>query len=829
MKATDIAFGLEKQYQKKRHDIWNVPHHVGFLAFVAGIVRGDGMPAMSWFGMGWLCAILCLFLVSLALQARYGAKTPLWCGIWLFGWCALCFSLGVYRAAPRLERVMPEHAVCRVLGKIERMPPGASQVEVRVLEWHCGGESRSGSFLARMPLDVSKDGGDWNSGMGFEGEMAFERYALPEAPGMFDARGWAHANGIAGHLVRNRRAWTRLTRVGDGGWNIMGKIERARREAFEKMSPHHANGIAAALVLGVTRDIAEDTREEFGRLGIAHLLAVSGLHFGLIACMACWLLNKIFALSPWIMRRIGRQRAALAVSVPMMVLYLLFVGAPVSAQRALIMFLACAFGKMMGRRGDRMRALACAGGLILFIDPRALFSLGFQLSFSAVAGVVWGLAFYENACRMKIEDWDIASWLRKGLASVLSAFLITVSTALTTAPFVVYYFGQLPFLGTFFNLVAIPFVSFLLMPAAIGAAVFWIFDLPGAFAVNWVCQILEEALVVSVAWVDAHVPLVCLDMAPNFYVCVVLGMSSVGMLFRLTAARWRLYGTAFMASVFLGIVAVFQISPRLLTKPNHLRITFVAMGQADATLVEFPNGHVMLVDAGSELGKTKNATRQRLIPMLKRLGIRRIDTLVVTHQDYDHTAGLPWLFQKVAIGEIWHNGAPLVDGGHDWRQDAGDLPLYDVASLPRHHEFGRTQLQILWPVGGLNDPENQNESSIILRIQDAWFSALLMGDAGAQTEARLISLYGEALGKVTVLKAGHHGSRRSSAAGWIAHTRPRFVIFSAGRYNRYRFPHDEVLMRIAEFSHAVSLRTDWNGTVTVDTDGQRLFYSTAWD
>lgn len=832
--ATQNVWMLERAYREKKCDARLVPWHAGILPLIIGIIMGvnSGIHRHSVIAKGTdilsilLLSVLSLMTLVFLLILRHAARHPNHKNLppmLLVSWLIFCLSLGIWLGCPTASLLMPENESCQIIGKIVSAPPGTSQTDVQIVRYQCARQSGHIDMNARIKLDHAND--VWTKNMWFSAIGRFERYPSPRTPGVFDIKAWARMKGIAGQIFLARdKNNDPVIRPYDEQRSFAAHLEMARRHAYQKMTAESPNGIAPALVLGASRDISNETRNTFARVGIAHILAVSGLHFGLIAMMVQTVFKFIFGRSVFIMRIFGRNRAALIAMIPVLFIYLLFVGAPISACRALIMLIAANLAKLFGRKSDRLRALCAAAFCLILIDPYAIMDIGFQLSFSAVLGIIWGMDFYERCLQIPLRTLPIGPKLSAFLDNLVSMLLISIATSLTTAPFVIFHFGQLPLMGIFSNLIAIPFVSFILMPAAIVTACALIIDLPFANVIAQLCALPESAFAHAASLYNTYIPLTCLDLPAHILPAAIAAICAIGMIWRLSLNRRRLIVAAAATLTLAALLTTFQIHPRLLSAPDGIRISFVAMGQADATLIELPNGKTMLIDVGNELNwknsQAPSSVSLSLLPLLKHRNIRHIDTLVITHPDYDHIAGLPELLKNCTVGEIWHNG---MSENLPWLSDAHHIPTHDVRTLPARLRSGNTQIDILWPKS-FSRLSNPNESSIVLYIAYGAFSILLMGDAGIVAENAML-LDHLPMKNTTVLKVGHHGSRSASSQPWISRVNPTFAVFSVGANNTYRLPHHDVQTRFLSADIA-QLRTDTNGTITMDSDGVRLFIQT---
>ncbi len=642
------------------------------------------------------------------------------------------FNLGAIAAAPLQIRTMPEHIDCTIAATIEDIQPGSAQASVRIRRYACNGGEHTPPvpFKARMALNPD-EAKKLRIGTEFSAVGAFVRYKTPNVPGAFNAAKWAKNNGLSGFFKRSREkqkngfrrpradafepapfAAVSVSRAPSA--NLYAWLNAKRRDAYGVLQAHSSAGMLPALILGTTRAVEDQTRDDFGRLGIAHVLAVSGMHFGIIAFLIVAVLRRFISFFPYIMRRRGRRRLTLILMMPILTVYLLFVGAPLSAQRALIMLAACNLGQITGRKCDKMRAFLFAAFVMTIADPNAIFAVSFQLSFAAVLGIIWCTDFYAKFCKIRIRELPLPPKIADTAEALASALLITAATAMTTAPFVLFHFGQLPIIGTLANLIVIPWVSFVLMPAMIIAAFGLLIHAPSGAYVAGIARLLEDITVKFANISINHIPAACIDIIPDSALSVATAAVACLIWIRPGRAKWRIALAVIPAIGLAAVTGAMAVAPQKFANPDGMRISFVAMGQADATLIEFPNGQNMLIDAGAELGRQSNATQTQLIPYLRRRGIKTIDVLVLTHWDYDHVAGLPHLLARrdLKIGEIWHNGVDAPDSPYQKQAAQSGIPLKNVRSMPQMHAYGGPKIQILWPPQRLkNAPPKETPES----------------------------------------------------------------------------------------------------------------------
>lgn len=833
MRIMEIAFGLESAWVGRNTSDALVPWQICAMSLILGVVLADSLGRWSFGGscalilsagsafVGW--QVLCVCRHRLATNWRFRLY---WGVLWLLMWLVL----GVFWGRPSPVTLPPLGVACVLEGHISSWADLSSkQADFKIDKWVCAGQSGEAAVRVRLKI-----GDDEALVIGSRIEV-LGRFLAPtpkRAPGTFEYKRWMEH---AGYDVVLRRSGTfvggtfhsspfkLLTMPTGFGASFYGGLSQFRQTAHEELAAGSPHGLMPALALGVGSGIDATARAQFGRLGIAHVLAVSGLHFGLVAMGVTAFLSHLVGFSPFLMRRFGRQRLSLALSFPFLGLYILCVGAPISAQRALIMMLSCSLGRLYARSPNKMRALALAAMVLVIAEPRAIFNLGFQLSFAAVLGLIAILESYDDALRLWLKQKIDSKRLEGFVYAVLSILLISFGTSLTTAPLLSWHFGQLPISGVLANLFAIPYVSFVLLPVSMAAVLCASIPFVGPKLLG-LGGFLEDVFVGFSRFFSEHFPLTHLELVPHPVYFVFLLIAALCLLYpiRSKPMRRRLrFLTAFV--LFLGL-CLNQWNSRLLTFSDGLRMTFIDVEQADSTLIEFPNGQTMLVDAGLNLGTSGEMGARQIVPYLRFLGHKRIDYLVLSHSDYDHYAGMASVIEALEIGELWLGSDDAPDLAY---QDlmalvaARKIPIKRGAALPEGLRIGEVELRVLWPKPSQMQRRNwgRNDQSIVLRIDDGPFSAILMGDAGKDVEAA-IAEEGQG-GRVSLLKVGHHGSRHSTSEAWLDLLRPQMAVISAGAQNRYHFPHQELMLRLLRAS-SVILRTDEDSSICLSHRDGRL-------
>ncbi|MEZ5614510.1 MAG: DNA internalization-related competence protein ComEC/Rec2 [Rhodocyclaceae bacterium] len=605
-------------------------------------------------------------------------------------------------------------------------------------------------------------------------------------PQGFDYEAWLFERGIrATGYVRPAQDNRRLDAF---VWRPAYAVERLReliRARFLRALPQHDYaGVLVALAVGDQRAIDGGLWQLFARTGITHLMSISGLHVTMVAALGAWLASFLWRRRPALMLRLPAQKAAAAAGWATAFAYCLIAGFGVPAQRTLIMLTVVALALWLGRAAAGSRVLALALLIVLLADPLALLSAGFWLSFGAVA-----LLFYIGSGRVpeafpagSLPPWHwLAQWGRAQWA-----------IAIGLVPALLALFQQFSLVSPLANAVAIPVVSLAVTPLALIAAA-----LPFDALLLLAHQILSW-LMVFIAWL-AGLPLaVWQQHAPPVWAVLLATLGCAWLLLpRGFPARWN--------GVFLMLPLVLAVPAR--PAPGALRLTVLDVGQGLAVHAQTA-GHDLIYDAGPQYTPDANSGNRILLPYLRAVGVRRLDGLILSHEDQDHAGGALSLIDGLPLA--WTMSS--MPEGHPFREAPSHRPCLEGQSW----EWDGVRFEMLHPAAADYDGKTRksNEMSCVLKVTSAHGSVLLTGDIEAASERALVRRHGIRL-HADILLAPHHGSRTSSSPEFLATVDAATVIFPVGYRNRFRHPNDAVWRRHAE-SGAQLLRTDRDGAVTVD-------------
>jgi competence protein ComEC len=568
---------------------------------------------------------------------------------------------------------------------------------------------------------------------------------------------------------------------------------RVRRWAVGRLGAHLPPASAAllgGLLLGERAQLEPETEDAFRRAGVLHVLAVSGFNVGLVASSVFLVLGAV---------RIPRRARAACAAIAI-VGFAMVVGAEPSVLRATVMALTVLSAILLDRESQLLNALALAGLLLLAWRPEDLWDPGFQLSFAATAGIVW---LAPGAARV-LRDRGLPRWLATALA-------ISLTAQVAVTPVMASHFNQLSLVGIAANLAVVPLAgaATVIGLSALAAAAVSALAADVLFHAAWPALLGLRAVVRAAAAIPGAalaVPAPGLGAAACWYAALGL-LPAAGESVRARAAGGTLVAAA-LALVWW---------PALRPGDGLLRITFVDVGQGDATLVELPEGHRLLVDGGPAGPRRLDVGRHVLAPLLWNRAATRLDLVALSHSDPDHSGGLRAILRDFRVDRFWDNG--------HW--GPGSEPTrfaLEAARASRHragmgdrHWLGSALLTVLHPDAGAQGSEN--DRSLVLRLDWRGISLLLTGDLGAAGEAVLLARSPPL--RATILKVGHHGSRNSSTEPFLDAIRPVLAVISVGPRNPFRHPAPETLRRLQVIGARV-YRTDRDGAVVVETDGTAL-------
>jgi competence protein ComEC len=620
-----------------------------------------------------------------------------------------------------------------------------------------------------------------------------------------------------------------LVKLGEGFKNpFLLQVESWRdhiRDFLNREAHPPTSGIFKALVLGEQGDIPEEIKEDFILTGTAHLLAISGDQFGIVALLSFSLLIWILKRSEFLLLSISVRKWAAGLTIPCIIVYAFIAGGGISVIRAAIMVITFLFSILLNRERNLLHTLALAAFLILIVSPPSLFDVSFQLSFLAVLSILYLVPrFLQEFKQEEIFLLLKTSWKKNLLKYIKLSLLVTGVAILGTAPLVAFHFNRFSPIGFFTNLFIIPWVGFLIVPLSLIASILSFFFAPLAnFLINlngFITLILLKVLAffASIPYASFFVSTPTLFEIILFYLLLFL----VVHLQKGKKTRYLFVGLCLLFALdlaFWNLRDLFQ---------KDFKVTFIDVGQGDSILVEFPRGKKMLIDGGGLYEDRFDIGKNVIAPFLWKKKIRRIDTLVLTHPDPDHLKGLIFIASQFSMGQFWDNGFRIDSEPY--------LQLKKILSQKKIHTQSLDEASTLQIINGveiavLNPPgwngmprkvqnlRDLNHFSLVLKLRFKNVTLLLAGDIGKEAEERILRK--DYPLRSDILKIPHHGSSSSSTPLFLERVKPNYAILSVGERNISRLPHPEVLKRYLQRGSRI-LRTDKHGAITVTTDGENI-------
>jgi competence protein ComEC len=571
-------------------------------------------------------------------------------------------------------------------------------------------------------------------------------------PGAFDYERW---------LFRQQVKATGYVRADDGALLLhrgAGRywLDRWRQQVRARLAQGLPEGVASALVpalvIGDRSALTPANWGVFSATGTSHLIAISGLHVGLIAGVVFFAVRRAWSWVPALALRVAAPRAAALFALSAALGYAALAGFAVSTQRALVM-LAVVLGAVIARRTLRpSSALLVALAAVLLLDPASVLDYGFWLSFGAVAVLLYALAARVGPPGL-IARWGAAQW----------------AVALGLLPMLIAFFGRASLIAPGVNLIAVPLFGLLLPVILVAALIF--------LTTGWSVPLVPVGWLLTLGYEGLRL----LSELP--WAAVTLGARPGWVWLSAALGSLLLLAPRGVPSRWLGLVLLLPLwlARPAPPAPGALQVTLLDVGQGLAGVVR-THRHCLVYDVGPSFRSGFSTGEAVVARYLQEQGVRKIDLLMISHADDDHSGGLRGLLRVLPATRIL-SGEP----------DALEEPGVEPCRRGQRWDWDGVDFEVLHPG---DDDESGNNSSCVLRVSVGDTVLLWPGDIEAQVERQLVLEHGGRL-ESTVLIAAHHGSASSTTAPFLAEVAPDWVLFSMGWMNRYGFPAAAVLERVA--------------------------------
>ncbi len=759
------------------------------LAFVLGELSAwAGLP-----GTG-LAAAIAIFMTAAGIRFGFGKiRSLLVPAVFLLSGFALFCRVGSLPVEN--ERLLSSGSVT-ACGRISRISEGEKSTAITLTEAYL---SADGSPVRAGLVIYGESGLDGFLHIGDEilCEGRIRRPEQAKNPGQFDAASYQLARGVHYAMFPEH---LELTKKRSSVRGILQDLRRHLKAILRRLFGAEESAILEAMLLGESGSLSPDLKEMYRRMGIAHILAISGLHVSVLG-------SGLFAL----LKKLGLpHRGAALMAALLVTAYAAMIDAGPSTLRAVIMFNVSMGAVVFCRSYDMPSAMALAALIIFIRRPLMLFQPGIQFSFGAVLSldlltpVMEGLLKKLPALDPDRQEKKKRLKMRKHLRSMASVLAVSLGTL----PLSAWYYGQIPIWSLICNLLILPGMS-LLVPLAMSSAAFGLLFMPAALFLSGSvhCLLLFQRLILALSkWLPLTV--LVTGRPPVFVMILYYGalgtVTGLSVMKKRPAGRWALL----LSLCLLLLVPWHSFRPE---------IVFLDVGQGDGIFMRSDTGRTYLVDGGStdvnELG------RYRLIPFLDQEGVARLDYALVSHGDEDHISGVRELLEKDRIRHLILT-----------RAGQGDEALDALAALAARHrcqvsyieagdamEDGSWRLGCLYPEAEASS-EDRNDLSMVLKVRAGKVSFLMTGDISSAVEAKLPA---RQIRDLDVLKAAHHGSRYASSEAFLKTASPKMAVISCGTRNRYGHPAPETVDRLKACG-AILYETTTDGAVIFDLRGGHL-------
>ena len=781
------------------------------LAFVLGTLLLQHAPELPYHRIGLLgvAALLGVALIPARHRACRALVLILAGALAGYGWAAWCAE---QRLAESLPAALEGHDI-EITGLVAALPQ-PNEKGVRFLfdveSWD-GADTPGGA--ARLPSTISlawyaqrrRDDSDAAlppkivAGQRWTFAVRLKRPRGLANPHTFDFEPWALERGIRATGYVRAQPPPRILEARVEGWPYT--LHRWRGEIRDAMAARlgdaRLRGVLIALAIGDQDAIAAADWEVFWRTGVGHLMSISGLHITMLAGLAFAVAFHLWVRVPALALRWPARKAAVIVGVVAALAYSLMTGYSVPAQRTFMMLAVVALCVLADRHGSPSRVLALAALAVLLLDPWAVLSAGFWLSFGAVAAI-----FYVMALRTGHPG--------KVRAAILEQAAVTV----IMLPMLMVLFQEVSLVSPLANAFAIPLVSLVVVPLTIAGA---FLPLPALLDLAHALMLLamsplEWLAALPGAMLESHAP------APWSAAMAVIGclwlLAPRGVPMRSLGAAW--------------VVPLFALAPAG-PGPGEAWIDVLDVGNGLAVVVRTTR-HALAYDAGPTWNADADSGNRIVVPFLRGEGVGRLDGLVVSHADDDHSGGAAsvvesrrpgWLLSPLIPADSLHETVERsirCEAGQRWAWDGVKFEvLHPAADI--YEESRRPRSPVVAPdaapAARVRGPisRKENDRGCVIRISTGGASALLTGDIEARSEREILARGRDAV-RADVLLVPHHGSKTSSTADFIEAVAPSVGLLSVGYLNRFHHPNEAVVARYVE--RGIELhRTDREGTLRV--------------
>ena len=655
---------------------------------------------------------------------------------------------------------------------------------------------------------------------------SFEAFDGELNPGQFDANAYYKNEGYTGildakdiRIVKEEESFSPDI--------YLHRLNLAISEKYKKILGEKNAGSLSAMVLGDKTSLDEEIKELYQENSISHLLSISGLHISLLGGAVFLFLRRL---------KISFSFPLIASSI-ILIIYGAFTGFSVSTSRAIVMMSVLFISFVIGKSYDLPSGLALAALILIVMNHRVIYQSGFLLSFFAVIGI-----FYIMPELLYIFKVDIyhKRGIIKGLHLLLASIISSISILLATLPIVLNNFYEVSLTGIILNIIVIPLMSLVVITGLLGGFVALVSEILGSFILGITHYILN--LYTLFCRLGDRLTFLRLIIGKPDKWQIVLYYLLLVIVFYFLALKRREnklrslknnLSEGYNTSKRIVVTGLMTFTSFLIIayKPREFSINMLDIGQGDCFVVNDGNNDIYISDCGSTT--VQNVGKTRLLPFLKSKGWGKVDTIFISHMDKDHVNGVNDLLKcaEITIGRIIISASYKSD-----KLNCAELEeLKELAKMRDIKLFYMKKgdeivgkdisFRCIYPTGE-EDIEDQNEASIVMRMDYKGLSMLFTGDIAGSTEEKIIDSSDENILDCDILKVCHHGSKNSSTDDFLKKVSPKLYLISCGLMNRYGHPHRDALSRMTGEGGRI-LRTDHMGGTQINLADGKLIITMA--
>lgn len=647
-------------------------------------------------------------------------------------------------------------------------------------------------------------------------------------PGNYDEKEYLHSIKV---VAKVKAKEFKIIENSKNGIKIyLSQLQEKLCNSIDTLTDEKTSGVLKAMLFGSREDIDSDIKESYKKAGILHLISISGLHIGALGAVLFRFLKKRFS-----------HYTSTIVSGTVMVMFGILTGGSVSAVRAVIMFIISLGAKICGRKYDLKSSISLTAIIMLIDNPYYIHNTSFKLSVMAIVAIAFVYEeFYEFVSakisnskinKSKVNDCN-REMFYKLRDKAISAFLVSISVSLVTAPVIASAYFEISLYSVFVNLLVIPLMSIVLISGLIAVFVSIIAVKWGIFFIgldtsildlyNFLCRLVEK------------LPFnrICLKQMDNKTMCIYYGvliliviiMYIVNCINRGEFNKKYDNLTCIISKVspFLILAGVFILS-LLLLKKDMTFITFIDVGQGDCTFINV-EGKRILIDGGSS--DVSSVGKYRISPVIRAYGYDTIDIVFISHTDNDHISGIKEIIEEELL-DIKLVVLPDITDEDSYDEFVDFLSINSVPctklTAGNSIKIGEADISVLSPTEDMSG--DINDKSLVLLIEYERIKCLFTGDISKVTEENLVKKCDNILEDIDVLKVAHHGSKNSSGDEFLKSVNSKIAVISCGINNIYNHPHKEVLSRL-ENGKAEIYNTSKHGAVFIVINEKNLLTET---